>query len=122
MPRNQCYKWAEDAEKNGGKAFQGSGRAEVEAGSVAALQREDALLKEENGIEKKRRRTSRGSCRLRPLGCCRVSARRWPSLRRIVRDSCALTHMEVHAKDKIAIVLPCTSARFKGQRTGAFHG
>jgi transposase len=53
IPRNRLYKWVEDAGKKGDKAFQGSGRPTVEAGSLAALQRENARLKEENEISKK---------------------------------------------------------------------
>lgn len=53
IPRNRLYKWAEDAEKKGDQAFQGSGRAKANADSLSALQRENARLKEENEILKK---------------------------------------------------------------------
>jgi transposase len=63
VPRNRLYKWAQDAEKKGDQAFRGSGRPNASQDEVATLKRELARLKEENEILKKRRRTSRGSCR-----------------------------------------------------------
>lgn len=53
IPRNRLYKWAEDVEKKGDRAFQGSGRPKVSADSLSALKRENARLKEENEISKK---------------------------------------------------------------------
>lgn len=63
IPRNRLYKWAQDAEMKGDQAFRGWGRPKASSDELSALKRELARLKEENGILKKRRRTSRGSCR-----------------------------------------------------------
>lgn len=53
IPRNRLYKWAEDVEKKGDHAFQGSGRPKASTDSLSALKRENARLKEENEILKK---------------------------------------------------------------------
>lgn len=63
IARNRLYKWAQDLEKKGATAFPGSGRPKASGDELAALKRENARLKQENEIVKKRRRTSRGSCR-----------------------------------------------------------
>jgi transposase len=51
VPRNRLYKWAVDAEKNGGAAFSGPGRHLSD--EVVKLRREVERLKEENEILKK---------------------------------------------------------------------
>lgn len=53
VPRNRLYKWAQDAEKKGDQAFQGSGRPKASTDELSILQRENARLKEENEILKK---------------------------------------------------------------------
>jgi transposase len=53
VPRNRLYKWAQDAEKKGDQAFQGSGRPKASRDELSVLQRENARLKEENEILKK---------------------------------------------------------------------
>lgn len=53
VPRNRLYKWAQDAEKKGDLAFQGSGRPKASTDELSVLQRENARLKEENEILKK---------------------------------------------------------------------
>ena len=53
VPRNRLYKWAQDAEKKGDRAFQGSGRPKASTDELSVLQRENARLKEENEILKK---------------------------------------------------------------------
>jgi transposase len=53
IPRNRLYKWAQDAEKKGEKAFRGSGRPKASADELATLKRELTRLKEENEILKK---------------------------------------------------------------------
>ncbi|RUL69166.1 transposase [Dyella choica] len=53
VPRNRLYKWAQDAEKKGDRAFRGSGRPKASQDELAALKRELARVKEENEILKK---------------------------------------------------------------------
>lgn len=53
IPRNRLYKWAQDADTKGDKAFQGSGRPKASQDELAVLKRECARLKEENEILKK---------------------------------------------------------------------
>jgi transposase len=53
VARNRLYKWAQDAEKKGDQAFQGSGRPKASTDELSVLQRENARLKEENEILKK---------------------------------------------------------------------
>ena len=53
IPRNRLYKWAQDAERKGSRAFPGSGRPKASQDELAVLQRENARLKEENEILKK---------------------------------------------------------------------
>ena len=53
VPRNRLYKWAQDAEKKGDRAFQGSGRPKASTDELSVLERENARLKEENEILKK---------------------------------------------------------------------
>jgi transposase len=50
IPRNRLYKWAQDAERKGERAFRGSGRPKAHQDELAVLQRENARLKEENEI------------------------------------------------------------------------
>lgn len=53
IPRNRLYKWAQDAETKGEKAFRGSGRPKAASDELSVLQRENARLQEENEILKK---------------------------------------------------------------------
>jgi len=53
IPRNRLYKWVQDAERKGDRAFPGSGRHKASQDELAVLQRENARLKEENEILKK---------------------------------------------------------------------
>ena len=39
VPRNRLYKWAQDAEKKGDRAFQGSGRPKASTDELSVLQR-----------------------------------------------------------------------------------
>ncbi len=54
VPRNRLYKWREQLQaRDSATAFPGSGRRSGEAAGLAALQRENARLREENLILKK---------------------------------------------------------------------
>jgi transposase len=53
IPRNRLYKWSNEAERKGERAFRGTGRPQASRDELAVLQRENARLKEENEILKK---------------------------------------------------------------------
>lgn len=53
IPRNRLYKWAQDADDKGEKAFRGSGRPKASTDELAVLKRENARLQQENEILKK---------------------------------------------------------------------
>ena len=54
IPRNRLYKWKEQIDKHGAKAFPGKGRrSSNEIDEVQQLRRELARVKEENEILKK---------------------------------------------------------------------
>lgn len=53
IPRNKLYRWAQDLEKLGDRAFGGSGRPKASSDDLATLQRENARLRQENEILKK---------------------------------------------------------------------
>lgn len=61
VARNKLYEWAELDKKHGAGAFPGRGRKPDD--EVAKLKRELDRLREENEILKKRRHTSRKTCR-----------------------------------------------------------
>jgi transposase len=53
IPRNRLYKWAQDAQTNGEKAFRGSGRPKASVDELSVLKRENARLQQEVEILKK---------------------------------------------------------------------
>jgi len=54
VPRNKLYKWREELKaKDSATAFPGSGRRRGQEAELAALQRENERLREENEILKK---------------------------------------------------------------------
>ena len=53
IPRNRLYKWAQDAQTHGEKAFRGSGRPKAGIDELSVLKRENARLQQELEILKK---------------------------------------------------------------------
>jgi transposase len=63
IPRNQLYQWRDAFKKNGKvESFPGSGRQGGEPGKLAALQRENERLREENELLKKAARYFAREC------------------------------------------------------------
>ena len=63
IPRNRLYKWQEQLQQSGGEgAFPGHGRQAGQAAELAALQRENERLREENDILKKAARYFAKEC------------------------------------------------------------
>lgn len=63
IPRNRLYKWRDQLKKDGEEgAFPGQGRRAGQTAEIAALQRENERLREENDILKKAARYFAKEC------------------------------------------------------------